>query len=112
MVYLPALELLDSLAETDIVFLADEADHVAAGVAAEAVVKVGLGIDGKGRGLLLVEGTEADVVGALFLELHTVSLDDGPEVMGLFDRLDLLFRYFHEKAPFSKNLSIGKLENR
>ena len=45
------------------VLLADEADHVAAGVAAEAVVKVGLGIDGKGRGLLLVEGTEADVVG-------------------------------------------------
>jgi len=96
------IELLHRLFKSDAFFLADEADNVAAGIAAEAVVKVGLGIDGKGWGLLLVEGTEADVVGAFLLELHTVSLDDRPEVMGVFDRLDLLFRYFHEKPPLLK----------
>ena len=89
------IEFFDGCAETDIVHLADEADHVAAGIAAKAVVKVGLGIDGKGWGLLLVEGTEADVVAALLLELDSVSLDDGPKVMDFFNLLDLLLAHPH-----------------
>lgn len=105
-----APELLHRLLEADSIFFTDKADHVAAGVAPKAVVKVGLGVDGKGRGLFLVEGTEAHVVAPLLLELHAVGLDDRFEVMGFLDRLDLLFRYFHEKAPFPETLSRGKLK--
>ena len=46
---------------------------------------------------------------ALLLERDAVGLDDGPEVMGFLDRLDLLFRYFHEKAPFPETLSSRKV---
>ncbi len=66
----------DCFPEADAIFLAHKAHHVAAGVAAEAVVKVGLGVHGKGRDFLLMEGTEADVVTALLLERDAVGLDD------------------------------------
>jgi hypothetical protein len=85
------VEFVYCFAEADVVHLADEADNVAAGVAPETVVKAGLGIDGKGRGLLLVEGTETDVIGALLLERDAVSLDNRLKVVRLLDLLDLLF---------------------
>ncbi|MNZ64312.1 hypothetical protein D3C78_824800 [compost metagenome] len=71
-------QLLDGLGEVQVVVVHDEAQGVAAGTAAEAVVELLVGADREGRGLFLVERAAGGVVLAGFFQLdaRTHHVDD------------------------------------
>ena len=47
--------------------LLDKLHHIAAGLAAEAVIEILFAVYGEGRGFLVMEGTQAPIAGAVFL---------------------------------------------
>lgn len=71
-------QFLDGLGEVQIVVVHDEAQGVAAGAAAEAVVELLVGADREGGGFLLVERAAGGVVLAGFFQLdaRTHHVDD------------------------------------
>jgi hypothetical protein len=80
-------EVLDGLRKVDVLVVHDEAEGVAAGAAAEAVVELLLGIDAEGGGLFVVEGAARAVVLAGFLELHA-PVDDVDDVDAIEQVID------------------------
>ncbi len=77
----------DGLREADVLDFADEAEDVAGGLAAEAVVELAHGVDGEGGGFFLVEGAEAGVVLRAGFAQADVALDDLDDVGLLLDGL-------------------------
>ena len=63
-------EVLHRLREVDVLVVHQEAEGIAAGAAAEAVVELLLGVHREGRRLLVVEGAAGAVVLAGLLQLH------------------------------------------
>jgi hypothetical protein len=96
-----SIEPVKGFTKADALVLCNKPDHIAAGIAAEAVIEVGLGVDGKGWSLFFMEGTETDVVGALLTELYAVGLNDSLKVMVSFNCLYLCLRY-PQAASFQK----------
>ena len=62
-------ELFNRFRKAHLVEQLDKADGVAARAAAEALVEVFSGIDGEGRGCFSMEGAQADIALAVFLQL-------------------------------------------
>jgi hypothetical protein len=84
----------DSFGEAQIFYLADKTEDIAALAAAEAVVKLAPGVDGKRRGLLFVKRAEAAVVlGSGFAEAN-VAADDLYDIGLLFDGLGEVGHWF------------------
>jgi hypothetical protein len=104
-VFTVSIEPFKSFSKADALLLGNEADHIAAGITAEAMIEVCFGIDGKGRGLFLMEGTEADIVGALLPELYAVGLYDLFKVMVSLDRLYVCFANPHKNLSREKWLT-------
>jgi len=84
-----------------VLLFGNESNHIPACIAAEAVIKICLGIYGKGWGLLFVEGTEANIVAALLFKAYAVRFDDRFKIMPLLDRLYICLRY-PQPASFQK----------
>ncbi len=80
-------QLLDRLGEVQLVVVHDEAEGVAAGAAAKAVVELFVRADAEGRRLFLVERAEGAVVlaGLLQLDARTDHLDDVGAVEQVID---------------------------
>src|SRR5207248_8226817 len=79
--------------KADVFQFLDEGEDVARLVAAEAIVVLMGGVDGKGAGLFLVKGAEASVVlRAGFAELEVVA-DDADDVSLLLDELSEVIRH-------------------
>ena len=87
-------EALDRLGEVETLDLADERDRVAALLAAEAVVEAELGVDREARGLLSVEGAEADESASGALERNVLA-DQRDDVGGLPNPRDVLVENPH-----------------
>ena len=77
----------DGLRETDVLNFADEAEDVAGGLAAEAVIELADGMDGEGRGLFFVKGAKAGVVLRAGFAQADVALDDLDDIGLLLDGL-------------------------
>jgi len=77
----------DGLREAHVLNFADEAEDVPRCLAAEAVIELADGMDGKGGGLLFVKGTEAGVVLRAGLAEADVALDDLDDIGLLLDGL-------------------------
>ena len=77
----------DGFGEADVLDFGDEAEDVARGLAAEAVVELADGVDGEGGRLFLVEGAETGVVLRAGLAQADVSLDHLYDVGLLLDGL-------------------------
>jgi hypothetical protein len=78
------------LGEGEVLHLHQERDGVAALLAAEAVEAAAIRADVEGRGLFVVEGTEAFVVGTRLLQRDEAS-DQADDVDAIADLLDGLF---------------------
>ena len=63
-------QVFHSLAVGKMLHLLDKLHHIATSLAAEAVIEILFAVYGEGRGFLVMEGTQAPIAGAVFLERH------------------------------------------